>query len=137
LSDPFVYVRKHLPKRAKNHPEVFRFDEWMNVIRRIDPFYRPVAETMIMSGLIGSEIAGLRRGDIQGEKMIIQNSVVREHEKADLTEDEVALLESIGGTFKKKKVKPKKKPKPKTKAKPKKSTGKKKPAKKSGKKRSR
>jgi len=84
LSDPFVYVRKHLPKRTKNHPEVFRFDEWMNVIRSIDPFYRPIAETMIMTGMIGSEIAGLRRGDIQGETLVIQNSVVREHEKADL-----------------------------------------------------
>jgi integrase len=84
LSDPFVYVRKHLPKRAKNHPEVFRFDEWMNVVRNIDPFYRPVAETMIITGMIGSEIAGFRREDIQGGKMVIQNSVVREHEKADL-----------------------------------------------------
>ena len=26
LSDPFAYVKKHLPKRSKKHPEVFRFD---------------------------------------------------------------------------------------------------------------
>jgi integrase len=84
LSDPFAYSRKHLPKRVKNHPQAFRFAEWMKVIRNMDPFYRPVAETMIMTGMIGSEIAGLRRQDIQGEKMVIRNSIVREHEKADL-----------------------------------------------------
>lgn len=84
LSDPFVYIRKHLPKRSKNHPEVFRFDEWIKIMENIDPFYRPIAETMIMTGMIGSEIAGLRKDDIQGDQIVIQNSIVREYEKADL-----------------------------------------------------
>jgi integrase len=84
LSDPFVYLRKHLPKRSKNHPEVFRFDEWMIIMDNIDPFYRPIAETMIMTGMIGSEIAGLRKDDIKEDEIIIQNSIVREHEKPDL-----------------------------------------------------
>ena len=84
LSDPFVYARKHLPKRSKNHPEVFRFEEWAKIMENIDPFYRPVAETMIMTGMIGSEIAGLRKDDIQGNQIVIQNSIVRKYEKTDL-----------------------------------------------------
>jgi integrase len=84
LSDPFTYVKKCLPKRSKKHPEVFRFDEWMQVIQNIDPFYRPIAETMIMTGMIGSEIAGLRRKDILGDHISIRNSIVRKHEKSNL-----------------------------------------------------
>ena len=84
LSDPFAYTRKHLPKRSKKHPEVFRFDEWIKVTENIDPFYRPVAETMIMTGMIGSEIASLRKEDIQKDHIVIQNSIVRKLEKSDL-----------------------------------------------------
>ena len=84
MSDPFSYVKKSLPKRSKKHPEVFRFDEWMKVVETIDPFYRPVAEVMIMTGMIGSEVAGLRKHDILGDYMLIQNSIVRNHEKTDL-----------------------------------------------------
>ena len=87
LPDPFAHVKKHLPKRSKKHPEVFRFDEWIKVIENIDPYYRPVAETMIMTGMIGSEIAGLRKKDIQNDHIAIQNSIVRKHEKSDLKND--------------------------------------------------
>jgi integrase len=82
LSDPFAYIKKYLPKRSKKHPEVFRFDEWIKIMANFDPFYRPIAETMIMTGMIGSEIAGLRKSDIQKGQIIIQNSIVRKHEKS-------------------------------------------------------
>lgn len=84
LSNPFAYVKKSLPKRSKKHPEVFRFHEWVKVVEKIDPFYRPLAETMIMTGMIGSEIAGLRKDDVTDDHIIIQNSIVRNHEKATL-----------------------------------------------------
>ena len=44
-----------MPKSRKNPPVVFRFGEWEEVLRVIDPFYRDVAEVMIMTGMIGSE----------------------------------------------------------------------------------
>ena len=84
LSGPFAYIKKYLPKRSKKHPEVFRYDEWIKIMVNIDPFYRPVAETMIMTGMIGSEIAGLRKSDIHGGHIIVQNSIVRGHEKSKL-----------------------------------------------------
>jgi integrase len=84
LSDPFAYLKKYLPARSKKHPEVFRFDEWVQVLDQIDPFYRPVGEAMIMTGMIGSEIAGLRKEDIHQDHIVIQNSIVRKFEKSDL-----------------------------------------------------
>jgi len=84
LSDPFAYLKKYLPKRSKKHPEVFRFDQWLLIVENMDPFYRPIAETMIMTGMIGSEIAGLRNMDIMGDDIVIQNSIVRKHEKTEL-----------------------------------------------------
>jgi integrase len=84
LSDPFTYVKKSLPKRSKKHPEVFRFDEWMKIYQNIDPFFQPIADVMIMTGMIGSEIAGLRREDISTDHIMICNSIVRNHEKTDL-----------------------------------------------------
>lgn len=84
LSDPFAYLKKYLPARSKKHPAVFRFEEWVQVMDKIDPFYRPIAETMIMTGMIGSEIAGVRKNDIHQDRIVIQNSIVRKHEKSDL-----------------------------------------------------
>ena len=84
LPDPLAYVKKSLPKRSKKHPVVFRFDEWKQIVENIEPYYRPVAESMIMTGMIGSEIAGLRKRDILDHHIVIQNSIVRKHEKADL-----------------------------------------------------
>jgi integrase len=84
LSDPFTYLKKYLPKRSKKHPEVFRFDEWVKIIEHMDPFYHEVSETMIMTGMIGSEIAGLRKEHVQRDHIVIANSIVRKHEKSNL-----------------------------------------------------
>ena len=84
LPDPFRFLKKHVPKKSRNRPEVFRFDHWMTLMANIDPFYRNVSEAMIMTGMIGSEIAGLRRQDVQGGQIMIQNSIVGGHEKAEL-----------------------------------------------------
>lgn len=90
LPDPFQHLKRRnrggrlIPKRRKNPPEVFRFSEWEAVMEAIDPFYRPVAELMVMTGLINSEVAGLRVEDIQGDRLLIRNSVVRGEEKSEL-----------------------------------------------------
>jgi integrase len=88
-SDPFVFIKRFLSKELKKRPQkgapqVFRFDEWVKVIRNIDPHHRPVAEFMIMTGMIGSEIAGLKKSAIKEDRICINNSIVRNHEKAQL-----------------------------------------------------
>ena len=77
-------VGKELPEGVNEHPDVFRFEEWNAILERIDPFFRPIAEIMVMTGMIGSEIAGLRKGDIQKNHILIRNSIVRKIEKQTL-----------------------------------------------------
>ena len=87
--DPFNFVKRFLKRNLKerpkkNDPKVFRFDEWIQVIENINPYYRIIAEVMLMTGMIGSEIAGLKKEAIKEDHIIINNSIVRNHEKANL-----------------------------------------------------
>jgi len=88
-----------MPKASKKAPIVLLFDEWMSIIDAIDPFYRDAAETMIMTGMIGSEIAGLRKQDIKRDCIQVQNSVVRKFEKNQLKTEyrkrELPLTEAL------------------------------------------
>lgn len=81
LPSPFVIVRKHLPKSPAKKREGFRFDEWLEFLKHIDPWYQPVVELMIMTGMIHSELAGLRKSDIRADYILVQNTVVRQREK--------------------------------------------------------
>jgi len=87
--DPFNFVKRFLKRNLKDRPKksdpkVFRFDEWIQVIENINPYYRIIAEVMLMTGMIGSEIAGLKKEAIKEDHIIINNSIVRNHEKATL-----------------------------------------------------
>lgn len=84
LPDPFGNKDKHLPHAKKAPREVFRFNDWIDLLKHLDPHYKVAAEVMIMTGLIASELAGLRKDDIEGDYLIIQNSIVRTHEKDEL-----------------------------------------------------
>jgi integrase len=84
LHDPFRKVRENLPKTPVKVREVFRFDEWMEIIRHIRPWYRPMVEVMVMTGMIHSEIAGLRKADIRGDYLLVQNSIVLDVESDEL-----------------------------------------------------
>lgn len=84
LPNPFIKMDKHLPHSEKVHREVFRFDDWIDLLKNLDPHYKMAAEVMIMTGLIASELAGLRKDDIEGDSLIVRKSIVRDHEKDKL-----------------------------------------------------
>lgn len=87
LPDPFRFVKKHLPDGGKKHPEGFRYDEFRKIIEaveKIDPFYVPHVETMIMTGMIASELAGFRKKDIVDGELHITNSIAMGIEKEEL-----------------------------------------------------
>jgi len=84
LPDPFRFLAKHIPKERKKHPVVLRFDEWAKAYEEVRPFYKPVTRLMVLTGMIASEIAGLRRKDVGDGHILVQNSIVRGHEKEDL-----------------------------------------------------
>lgn len=81
LPDPFRNTRKHLPDTVEKEREVFRFDDWQHLLKYMDPWYVPIAEFMIMTGTISSEIAGLRKSDVRDDHILIQNTIVRNVEK--------------------------------------------------------
>ena len=81
LHNPFPNLKKHLPKGQPKRREGFRFDEWQEFARHIDPWYLPVVELMLLTGMINSEIAGLQRGDIHPDYIQVQHTIVRGREQ--------------------------------------------------------
>lgn len=86
LRDPFVHLKRRnrsgqlIPKRRKNPPEVFRFDEWMAMLNVVAPHYRPILELSVMTGMIASELSRLRASDDLGDRLRIpgEKTVYRE-----------------------------------------------------------
>lgn len=83
LGDPFREMKKFIPKDAIKEsenglapdPPVWTFDEFQKIYRHIDPHYRNVLVFMVQTGLIASEIAGLRKIDIQGDILLVRNFI--------------------------------------------------------------
>lgn len=84
LADPFRGIGKHLPTSKVNDRKIFLYFDWARVLEKLDSFYRPAVEVMIMTGLSSSELAGLRKCDIADGFLYIRNSVVRKIEKDEL-----------------------------------------------------
>jgi integrase len=80
LADPFQHLRRRnrngrlIPRRRKNPPEVFRFEEWQRLLAVMDPWYRPIAELMVMTGMINSEVDRLSRADILGGRLRVDGT---------------------------------------------------------------
>ncbi|WP_223911440.1 site-specific integrase [Geobacter sp. AOG1] len=77
LHNPFGNLKKHLPKAPAKRREGFRFHEWLAFLKEVDPWYQPVVELMILTGMINSEIAGLRKSDIRPDYILVQHTIVR------------------------------------------------------------
>lgn len=84
LPDPMDYIRqaqkkkrKIIPKRNKNAPEVFRFGAWQILLAAMPLFFRAIAELFLLTGMMPSEVAGLRKSDIDGDYIRVRNKVAR------------------------------------------------------------
>jgi len=102
LEDPFEFIRdeKAIPPKRSKRPVVFRFGEWERLLSHMDAFYRPIAEIMVMCGLIGSEMAGLRRQDVGAHSMTVVNSVVpRRKNQGKLEKEELKNEYRTGRTI--------------------------------------
>ena len=60
----------------------------------MDPFYSPIAEVMIRTGMIGSEMAGLRKSDLKNGYIEVQNKIVRKRKKGGTLEIEKTELKT-------------------------------------------
>lgn len=84
--DPFWIIKKVAEiAEARESTRVLTYDEFMRILTAIDsinPWYRPIVELMVLTGMIPSEIAGLKSAAIKGNYIIIKNSVVMDTEKS-------------------------------------------------------
>lgn len=84
LFDPLTGIKKHLPRKVKKKVEVFRFHEWEALIDAMEPYYRPVAKLMVLTGLMASEIAALKPAHVRDGNLYVEQSIVRGREKDEL-----------------------------------------------------
>jgi integrase len=87
LDDPLEDKGEYLPKKKKKTFTVLRFAEWEAILGAMEPYYRPVVKLMMLTGLIASEIAALKKSHIRDGYLYIEESIVREIEKDDLKTD--------------------------------------------------
>ena len=78
IPDPFRNIKRYLPKKPPQRREIFRIDDWLLVLKHIDPWHKPMIEFMMLTGMIQSEIAGLQRTDIRSDHIMVQHSIVRD-----------------------------------------------------------
>lgn len=89
LPDPMEYIRQAqkknrgvVPSRQRPDPQVFRYGAWQKILAALPLFFRPIAELFLLTGMIPSEVAGLRKTDIHGDYIEVRNKVAREEKEA-------------------------------------------------------
>jgi len=104
IPDPFAYLarpsnRGLIPrKKPSKAPEVFRIDEFRKIITRMDIWYVPIVELMVMTGMIVSEMAGLIREDISETHIMVRRSLTRAGEgtlKNDFRQRDIPVTPAI------------------------------------------
>ena len=100
LFDPLKGIKSKLPAKGKKKVEVFRFDEWQALMDAMEPYYRPVAKLMVLTGLMASEVAALKPHHIRDGILYVEQSIVRGREKDELKnsyrEREIPITKAIG-----------------------------------------
>lgn len=89
LRDPFRKMGEFIPKDKKDKAIdtngqamfVLRYDEVVKIIANIHDPYRNATKLLFLTGLSGSEVAGLTKTSIQGEKLLINNFISSNGEK--------------------------------------------------------
>jgi integrase len=85
LGNPFRDLEKFIPKDKivlcekglGPAPPVWTFSEYQQIYKHIDSHYKNALTFMMLTGLIASEIAGLRKKDIQGDNLLVRNFFTR------------------------------------------------------------
>jgi len=84
IKSPCDGIHKKLPKIDKKERLALRFNEWQLFIDNLEEHYRPIAELMILTGMIVSEISALTEESIQGEYLKLTSSYVLREEKSGM-----------------------------------------------------
>lgn len=81
IKSPCDGIHKKLPKTEKKERLALRFHEWELFLENLEEHYRPIAELMILTGMIVSELSALTKDSIQGEYLKLTSSYVLKEEK--------------------------------------------------------
>ncbi len=84
IKSPFDGIHKKLPKTEKKDRLALRFSDWQTFLENLEEHYRPIAELMILTGMIVSELAALTKESIQGEYLKLTSSYVLKNDKASM-----------------------------------------------------
>lgn len=102
LPSPFEHLKRRnrgnrlIPRRKKNPPEVFRFDEWERMRAGLDDWNRPIAELMLLTGMIASEAARLTKDHIRKDALAVPGTKSQYRERVlPLTAPLRAILDAL------------------------------------------
>ncbi|CAH2032317.1 Arm DNA-binding domain-containing protein [Trichlorobacter ammonificans] len=84
IKNPCDGIHKKLPKTEKKERLALRFRDWQLFLESLEEHYRPIAELMILTGMIVSEMAALTKDSIQGDYLKLTSSYVLKNEKSSL-----------------------------------------------------
>lgn len=84
VKSPCDGIHKKLPKTEKKERLALRFHDWQLFIGNLEEHYRPIAELMILTGMIISELAALTKDSIQGDYLKLTSSYVLKEDKTGL-----------------------------------------------------
>jgi integrase len=84
IRSPFETIHKKLPKTEKKEHTVIRFNDWLMFLDNLEEHYRPIAELMILTGMIPSEMAAITNENIEGDYLNLTSSYVLGKEKQSL-----------------------------------------------------
>ena len=84
IKSPFDNLHKKLPKTETKERTVIRFNDWLLFLENLEEHYRPIAELMILTGMIASELSALTQEDIIGDYIHLNRSYVLGEEKQTL-----------------------------------------------------
>ncbi|BCS94553.1 integrase [Desulfoluna limicola] len=82
MPDPFIALK--MPKRKKPKVNPFTFEDWIQVMGAISPWYKPYFEFAVNTGLRPSEQVALKWSAIDAEYIEVELSRVLGYEKEDL-----------------------------------------------------
>lgn len=84
IKSPLDGLHKKLPKTEKKERLALRFSDWLQFLDNLEDHYRPIAELMILTGMIVSEISALTTDSIQGDYLKLISSYVLKSEKTSM-----------------------------------------------------
>ncbi len=100
LPNPFIAVKKkNLPKTRPKRYEVYFYDEVERILECMDPHYSLITKFFLLTGLMSSELAGIKKDAIYEDHISIRYKVTRKTEgnvlKTDYRNREIPVTAAI------------------------------------------